>query len=441
MTRRTQLVAAAASIGVLLAIIVAFRHYVAGQQPRQFWDSSAYLETADRPFAWVHFFYPKPLLVPVLYRWVGTDPWRIAAFQEWLALCAWLALATTLGLSFDRTRARIAGALAAVVLLFDPYRLGYCDAILSESVNDSLLALLFATVVALARFRTRPRARRALLATAAGLAVAWILARDSNAVVALVAAAGGLVAWRRQLRGQVGTLAVLGALAALSVFTLWSTTVSPPLTHLTFQKDWPEDFGARITYSTMNNVLERVLPDPEASAFFVERGLPQIDELRAQPERYYWFADSRYELARRWIESSARDVWISYLVRHPIARLEDQVDSFWTLAGAARDEHALYMPHGWRHSSWMRALGSNHVALLALVAVAAVALWRRRADALSRVAACAIASGWLGSVAAFYGDAIEVGRHCYGSGEQVVLGLVLAGLVLLDRGIHDPDRS
>jgi hypothetical protein len=441
MTRRTRLVAIGVTIAAtVIAIVVAFRHLAAPQQPMLFWDSSAYLETAERPFEWVHFYYPKPFAVPLLYRVVGADPWQIADLQEWLAVGAWLALAATLALCFERGRARIAGAAAAVLLLFDPFRIGYCDAILSESINDSLLAIVIATAVALARFGQVPRARPPLLAAFAVVGAVWILTRDTNALVALVAGASCAIAWRRDLRRRTGELAVLGGLAVLAGFTLWSTTVTPPATHLTFQKDWPEDFGARITYSTMNNVVDRVLPDPDARAFFVERGLPQVDELRAQPERYYLFADPRYEPSRRWIESSARGVWFSYLAHHPIQRLVDQVDQFWVFSGVARGEYARYMPSGWKRGGWLRKLGSNHVVVLALVAIAAIALWRQRRDALVRLAACAIASGWVGSLAAFYGDSSEVGRHCYGSGQQVMLGLVLAGLVLLDRerGIKDP---
>jgi predicted MFS family arabinose efflux permease len=74
--------------------------------------------------------------------------------------------------------------------------------------------------------------------------------------------------------------------------------------------------------------------------------------------------------------------------------------------------------------------------LLALLLATPWLLRGQRADALSGLALCMIASGLAGVVASYYGDAVELSRHCYGAGQQVVLGMFLALVARLDRVGH-----
>jgi len=39
----------------------------------------------------------------------------------------------------------------------------------------------------------------------------------------------------------------------------------------------------------------------------------------------------------------------------------------------------------------------------------------------------------VGILASYYGDAVELTRHCYGAAQQLVLGLFLAAIAWLDR--------
>jgi hypothetical protein len=49
------------------------------------------------------------------------------------------------------------------------------------------------------------------------------------------------------------------------------------------------------------------------------------------------------------------------------------------------------------------------------------------------IALVMIASGTIGTAAAYYGDGAEVTRHCYSPGQQIVLGLFIAVLARIDR--------
>ena len=92
------------------------------------------------------------------------------------------------------------------------------------------------------------------------------------------------------------------------------------------------------------------------------------------------------------------------------------------------------MPVGWNaHGSWLGAVTTNRWLVLALLAVSPILLWRPRRDPRAGIALVMIASGAIGAAAAYYGDAAEIARHCYGAGQQIVLGLVLAALAACDR--------
>jgi hypothetical protein len=423
-------------------VVLAHWRLTHSQQPHVFWDSSAYLEEAQQPFRLVQFFYPKPIFVSLVLRVIGTDPGRITTFQAWLSVLAWLCFTAALVANLTTTRARVVALVAGAILALDPFRLGYSAAVLSESINDSELALLSACLVVLCSSTRRTR----WLVITSIVATCWMLTRDTNAVTTLVALAVVLLVWRPSPRRHARELIAAGAVALVAVFVLWSTTVRPGDTDLTFQRNWPDDFRARVTYSMMNDVMDRVIPDPAASAFFVEHGLPQRDALAALPgdHREPVIADPAFAPARLWIAEHARHVWLLWLASKPWRRIHDQWSRKWQLLGVADDKHAVYMPKHWVNDgplTPLRRLASNHALLGLLLLALPLLIARARRHRWMLVIVPTIAGAWLGSVAAFYGDSSEIGRHCYGSGQQVVIGLVLALLACVELGRTKVERA
>jgi len=403
-------------------------------QPQLFWDSGAYTEEARQAFSLDQFFYPKPIFVSVVMRVIGTDPGRIVTFQQWLSVVSWLVFAAAIVSSLQTTRARIVALVGVAIVALDPFRLGYSAAVLSESINDSILALLAAGVLLLCS-RELIRARTAMLAATTAVAACWMLTRDTNAVITLVAIPVGLLLWRPSPRRYVRELVALGFAVAVAVFVLWSTSVSPGVTHLTFQGDWPEEFRARMTYSMMNNIVDRVLPDPDAREFFIAHGLPEASTKVVPDQREQIIVDPALAAVRHWIAKDARRVWMIWLLSTPGTRIRDQWEHGWQMLGAADDEHVLYMPKHWRNrgmSSAFRRLLSNHTLLALLLLALPGLMYFGRRHRLTSLVPAMIAGGWLASMASLYGDSAEIGRHCYGSGQVVVLGLLLALLLCVD---------
>jgi hypothetical protein len=163
--------------------------------------------------------------------------------------------------------------------------------------------------------------------------------------------------------------------------------------------------------------------------------MPQIEELRTLSNRQDTLFDARYRPAEAWIATRGESVYVRWLIAHPFARLAEVAGNLRKLVGFDEVELRLYLPPGWRAHGLgykLRDLPARSFVLVALALVWLVVVWRRRSEPLARLAACVVVSGFIGSVAAFYGDASELARHCYGSGQQIAFGLFLAALVALD---------
>ena len=438
MRRREWLIYALSTLGVGALYFWLGRAHI----PRATFDSTAYLEAAAKPWSVDQFFYPKPVFVSLFYRLTGADIDTIALVQRLFALAAWAFLAIVLVRCFATRRAKIAAGVVVALFVLAPVRRGYADMILAESINDSLFAIALAALLLALQLRGRQRIIAACGCAVA--AIAWTLARDTNAIVLIVAAAF-VVALARRSRWVLG---ITAAPVIVALFTIWSVDVAPEPTHFSAQNGWPTDMTPRGAYAKLDNVIDRVLPDPDAREYFRERGLPQIDELTTiariprEPargglpgDRADVILDGKLAPARTWIANESRGVYLTWLLRHPLDRIVDQVRHAWPLLGAG--DH-FFMPKGWKRYGIARfidyAFGilTNRVVIVLLLIAAPLALWRRWQHPLRWIVLALLASGWLGGLAAFYADSSEVGRHCYGHGQQVLFGLCLAALLWLD---------
>ncbi|NVB82600.1 MAG: hypothetical protein HOV81_29740 [Kofleriaceae bacterium] len=432
-----------AGAAVIAAAAIAYGWLTSRQSIRVLFDSAAYLEPASQSWSWSQLFYPKPPVIPLVYRWVGTDPIDIVWFQEWFGFVAWAVLGVVLVSALRSRRARIAATLVTLAFAFAPLRLGYADALLSESINDSLMALSLAAAIALlvvperiADERRRRWARVALQVVLVAVLAAWMFTRDTNAVVALCGVAIANVYGGRPRRAHIGRLVASGVVAAVAIFVMWSTSVIPPPTRLSVHDGWQRDLTARGTFSTLNSIVDRVFPDPEARAFFADHGLVAVEDLARIQDRNEIIKDPRYAESQRWIAEHGRGVYIRWLATHPLERLEDQVTYFWSLLGVHAEQTYSMPTRMWvgRRSLLRRVLPvtTSKPVILVLLVVFPVVVWRMRRDSLARFALGCVLAGWIGSIAAFYADTSEPTRHCYGSGQQVIFGLFLVVLVWFD---------
>jgi hypothetical protein len=434
LARRWRLVAIgiAAIVATWIAVIA-----TTTAQVRAFSDSLVYLQIARQPFRLAHVIFPKPVFVPIVYRWLGAELGRIGEFQVGFALVAWATLGCVLVASLRGRWPRIVAGIVVAAFVLAPFRVGFMTVALSESIDDSLLALLFAGAIALSLGRSRAPIAWAMTA----LAVAWIFTRDTNAITALVAIAVAAIIWRRRvLERWAMPLVVVPTIAA--IVALWSTGVQPPVpTGIDQYAGWPAEMMARKTYPLTDAIIARIADDP---SFFADRGMPKVDQLAAIQRSHdtrlaggedpRWCCDATFAPARAWIAAHGSAAYLAYLARHPFSRIAEFLGASGELV--APTTLTMYMPAHWTQPRGvlgpLRSLTAHWPFALVLVLAAPWALWRPRARPLALVAIACISSGIVAAFFAYYGDARELARHMYGSGQQVLFGLVLAVLARLD---------
>ena len=380
------------------------------------YDTQIFTQIAAHPLGFELVYFPKPLVVPLVYRALDSDGAAVAALQTGFAFVAWLLLTASLARSLRRTWLRPLAVAVGIAFLFAPARVGFTASLLSESINDSLAASLMAGIIALVW--TTGRARIAVAIVVGLLGLLWVLTRATNIFIALTATAVAMVVWRGWRHRWAWI--VCGAVIATTSFALWTTAQSHA--PLLYQAPWSPGFTPRSGYPMLDNVILRARSE-----------VPQeLQPLIGPPDQIWQLLEPRPQALplHEWILEHGRSVYARWLFTHPIDRAVELVEARWTvLAGP----YERYMPAGWERGGSLRRLTQNRILLIALMLAAPVLLWRPRRDALRGLAACIIASGLVGAVASYYGDAAEISRHCYGAGQQIVFGLFLAAIAWLDR--------
>jgi len=425
----------AIGFAITAALVFARCHWerlTRAQSPPVLFDSNVYKEITARPLTVALLFSAKPLTVPLAYRAIGSEPAAIARVQGELAFTAWALLTLALVLALRRWSARVAAVVIGIAFLLAPPRVGWSGVVLSESLDDTLRTLVVACAIGIA-ITERRSMRRALVISFAGVGFAWLFARDTNAIAALVALASAALVWpaSQWWTTRRWAIALAATTIAASLVALWSTgVVSEPLP---FQQHWARPLTSRAGYPLIDNLVIRMMPDDRA--WLAERGAPVDDLARfSEPQELVQEAPE-HAPAQSWIVAHGQATYLRWLARHPLDRLIELIDERWTvLAGSSS-----MMPIGWSASDRshpvlgvVRRLTRNHVVLLALLAASPLLLLAARRRPLTGIALCLIASGTVAAVAAYYGDAAEYSRHCYGAGQQIVLGLFLALLAWLD---------
>ncbi|HEV7556600.1 MAG TPA: hypothetical protein VGO00_14145, partial [Kofleriaceae bacterium] len=398
-------------------------------------DSEIYLEIADRPLGIDTAWASKPATVPVIYMVTGSDPETIVDVQAEVAFWAWAIAIAVLALALHSWIARGLAIGFGVAFVLAAPRVGWTGMVLSDSLNDSLMALVVACGIGLALVRGKHR--RIVTGISIAIAILWIFARDTNAVSALVTIIAAALLWRvrtwwTKARWAVVLAAVVGVAAVAEIPTGYLKPDPFP-----FQSDWNPQLTARNTYLLINNVLIRMMHDDRD--WLAERGAPVAELARfTDPEPVtdkLVQADAHAATAQTWIVEHGSGTYLRWLLRHPIDRAIELVEARWMILSS---RYSL-MPFGWiEHDrdhpavDLVRRVTTNRWLILLLVLASPLLLWRPRASPLRGIAVCLIASGLLGAAAAYYGDAAELARHCYEPGQQIVLGLVIALVATID---------
>jgi len=280
------------------------------------------------------------------------------------------------------------------------------------------MALSIAGLLAVVRLTGRPRIAAAVATGVLGLA--WLYARDVNLVIALTATGLAMVVWRGWTSRTAWLIAA--SVVVASGVGLWSTSVAHA--PLPYQQGWDLRFTPRGAYPLITNIVDRVARSDDAA------DVPAGIRPYAGAMQLVWGGPDARPL-HDWIIAHGTATYARWLVRHPFARIRELVADRWHILGSPLSKT---MPGHWVYPAMSpRRLTSNHWIVTLLLLASPLLLRRPRADPLCGLMLCIVVSGGVGAVAAYYGDATELTRHCYGAGQQLVTGLFVALLAWLDR--------
>lgn len=256
---------------------------------------------------------PGDFVQPPLVVQPGFD--RITAFQSWLAIAAWISLALVVFRNLQNPAFKFLGAFLVLLFGFSPQVAEWDYVMLSEPISLSLFALLLAISIELAVRVSREG--KSLLPLTHGLMVgwffvvaAWVFTRDSNAYLlpVLLATILGLFAWKLiREKLPLRTVAIAGVL-----MLIWFLAASNALQR---SGRWENPF--------FNNLLVHILPNPQYTAFFHDRGMPLTYEVRAlEGSPLTQLAFFQIDYLVDWVRENGTLTYTEFILTHPGWALE-----------------------------------------------------------------------------------------------------------------------
>lgn len=409
-------------------------------------DSRAYFAVADlSPLDsqfWATLLHGRPITA-VLFFSLLKDPGLIRFGHALASFAAWAYFAFQFSRLLPEATARLAfavlfmGVLGADVMLWN--RL-----LMSESLSISLQVTLLGLFARLIRDEPVSVWRGAV-------AIALLIfftaqARDSNVLLILGAVPFlAFIAFKHPERAH----------RIIAAAALWAVAGSAAL-----QLQVARDNG-RFMQNIINVIGMRILPSPEKTSFFVERGLPQTDALECLRGHYYFDCGGSSGMApiEEWARTDGPRTYVHYLLSNPLETVVTALNSKGAhlIQDMHRDQWTGYpgvrcygtcddlSRHIFEAATYLSVWSPPHKpakrVVLGLVLV--LTLWAtyriaRHWDRLTRKEAFllaligyALAVGLIGNIATYHADTSEVARHMVGFALLFRLGclmLILVGL-------------
>lgn len=390
-------------------------------------DDSQWYEYAARHVPWDPIAARMAPLMPALYTMSGTNPRVLVVLQVAIAVVAWQWLARSASRLVAHRWLKVVLLVALLGVSLAPEVMIWNVAIGSEGVAMSVMAAVLAAAFRAVRMRTP--GSWVVVASLVGLSM---IARDTFVVVAGVVML--VAAWFAIRRADLRRHAIVAvAVCVLGVgASQWLANRGDP---------------PRWYYPLQENIALRIMPDPNLTSWFADRGMPQIEQVREIGRNYYvgyMRLNEGPEFApfRRWLRTEGQAAYIGVVVRHPK----------WVVETFVRDRDQWLEPDLTMYTSIPRATpGAVYgivaaatfwrspplLVVLVMIAAVLVLAWRRRwlADdaQLRAVLATVWVTGMLHVVFSYVGDVLEVGRHTIVGATQVRVMVWCVLVLLVDR--------
>lgn len=388
-------------------------------------DSIDYIFPAET-FAWNElglWTHTKPWGAAILYKLTGTFPVTIDVVQTVFSAFAWLSLAWVFS-RFIRTR-WLKLTTFAFILGFSlvPSVQMWNHIIQSEALSISLMVLILAVWMSLLQNWRWDKLLALIL-----LFAWWIGTRETNVYLSLMTA---------------GILAVVGLFYKRQRF-YWGVSIALIVFCVINMQISEIPTIPRWLYPLTNTLLNRILPNEEYLTFFEDRGLPVPPELLslrgglANSGDFAVFNDPALNDVESWLYRKGKDVYVQFLLRHPVYTLTDPWKHVDLLL--APKDLSTYAPEGYRPiQGWVTGtfLFPDSLWLLLLLiglstfATIVAATWRN--SSIFWLLCFALILFVPHFYLVWHGDAAEVSRHAIQASVQLRLTLWLLLLLALDK--------
>ena len=307
----------------------------------------AVVETPDTPtYEDVNFLGDATRLwvVPLLWKLTPDD----TGTQVVLGIVAWLTLAVVTFMVMRDRHVAIGGFLIILALGLSASATEWDKALLSESVTFSALLLVASALLLLADHYSRARAAFLIVAL-----TAWLFARHADAWLFVLVAPPVILALLLTRRREL----IVALALPLMVLTGWAALVIAR-----------EDAVWKL--NAVGVIQDRVLKDPDQTAFFRDRGLPDTELIRSQADKpFRWGGPPLNDpTLLAWVDSDFRPTYTRYLATHPVGTLERPARYFATdlptRAGYTTPREVLPVPV--RQVLWSSRGGLALLAILSL---------------------------------------------------------------------------
>lgn len=204
----------------------------------------------------------------------------------------------------------------------------------------------------------------------------------------------------------------------------------------------PEEISrAKIEFSTINSIFQRILPDDEKIEFFKDRGMPIDDAFIlkwskkwADENNFEIFTNDKYSEFLAWVRYHGRTTYAKYLLLHPRYTLKlvwENKGVLFTIVGYTRENKAINIVE--------RFLFSFTVFIIMTIFMISYLLFIKMSPYRDRmyIFFLAIYFGLItNTIVIFHMDAMEISRHCILFPIGIGILFVLLGGILIDNVIY-----
>lgn len=317
------------SVFVLFYIWLRLLHVSKIIAPKTYPDSSVYLSVAKISIFSPEFWLARvPVVIPTIYKILGSNLERIVDFQTGLSIFAWILLGLASTVFFRGKLLKIYSfvfvlffSLSTEILLFD-------QLILSESISLSLMVIHLSLWMFLIANKFN-NWWLAIFVIVSG--VLWVYTRDTNALL-MLGTAGLLLLLsfiiKKSLKLKVISLSLIGMCILSSQLGSASERWLPP---------------------NLKVVEQRILTDQESLEFYIDQGMPVNETLMSFAGRRSgriadWFENPELEDFVEWHNENGKQVYLRYLLRDPIEFFLGPIKNITFMVNA--NPLSYYMPDG-----------------------------------------------------------------------------------------------